>query len=216
MTTCIWRDKRLHKTDLYLRERFNLHHFKIKWNAIDHCWMMLRSYVSDALNLLICPNRVFTSCRLNPAGLLTYLATIMTRVLKADALDHSDAVCQWQYSEHIQTDSILCQKRLWDSVYSLGINLRDSYCYGDKLSRDMTKPTKWVCAQRRLRSQPGHPPSLIRLFAGPMKKAWVLSYPLSAQRRLWSDWADAQADLSLRLAHSHFVCVVMSRLNCGI
>ena len=34
-----------------------------------------------------------------------------------------------------------------------------------------------------------------------MKKAWVLSYPLSAQRRLWSDWADAQADLSLRRVH---------------
>ena len=30
-----------------------------------------------------------------------------------------------------------------------------------------------------------------------MKKAWVLSYPLSAQWRPWSDWADAQADLSL-------------------
>ena len=29
-----------------------------------------------------------------------------------------------------------------------------------------------------------------------MKKAWVLSYLLSAQRSLWSDWADAQADLS--------------------
>ena len=27
-----------------------------------------------------------------------------------------------------------------------------------------------------------------------MKKPWVLSYPLSAQRRLESDWADAQAD----------------------
>ena len=38
-----------------------------------------------------------------------------------------------------------------------------------------------------------------------MKKAWVLSYPLSAQRRLWSDWADAQADLSLRCAQHHFV-----------
>ena len=38
-----------------------------------------------------------------------------------------------------------------------------------------------------------------------MKKAWVLSYPLSAQRRLWSDWVDAQADLSLRWAHCHFV-----------
>ena len=60
--------------------------------------------------------------------------------------------------------------------------------------------------------QPGHPPSLIRVFAVCMKKAWVLSYPLSAQRRLWSDWADAQADLSLRWAHAHFVGFVMSRL----
>ena len=43
-----------------------------------------------------------------------------------------------------------------------------------------------------------------------MKNAWVLSYPLRAQRRLLSDWADAQADLSLRWAHSHFVSFVMS------
>ena len=40
----------------------------------------------------------------------------------------------------------------------------------------------------------------------------VLSYPLSAQRRLWSDWADAQADLSLRWADTHFVDFVMSQL----
>ena len=45
-----------------------------------------------------------------------------------------------------------------------------------------------MCAQ--------HPPSLIRDFAVRMKKAWALSYPLSA---------DAQADPSLRRAHSHFV-----------
>ena len=32
--------------------------------------------------------------------------------------------------------------------------------------------------------QPGHPPSLIRVFAVSMRKTWVLSYPLSAQRRL--------------------------------
>ena len=32
------------------------------------------------------------------------------------------------------------------------------------------------------------------------------------QRRLWSDWADAQADLSLRWVHTHFVGFVMSRL----
>ena len=53
--------------------------------------------------------------------------------------------------------------------------------------------------------QPGHPPSLIRVFAVRMKKAWVLSYPLSAKRRLWSDWVDAQAVLSLRRAHSLLV-----------
>ena len=33
---------------------------------------------------------------------------------------------------------------------------------------------------------------------------WVLSYTLSALRRLWSDWADAQADLSLCWAHMSF------------
>ena len=47
-----------------------------------------------------------------------------------------------------------------------------------------------------------------------MKKAWVLSYPLSAQRRLWSDCADAQADLSLRDAHSlcWSLCHVVTRI----
>ena len=35
----------------------------------------------------------------------------------------------------------------------------------------------------------------------------------SAWASLWSDWADAQADLSLRWAHSNFVGFVMSRLN---
>ena len=46
-----------------------------------------------------------------------------------------------------------------------------------------------------------------------MKKAWVLSYPVSALRRLWSDWADAQAYLSLRWVYSHFVGFVMRWLN---
>ena len=45
------------------------------------------------------------------------------------------------------------------------------------------------CAPSEDSDQPGHPPSLIRVFAFRMKKAWVLNYPLSAQRRLWSDWA---------------------------
>ena len=51
------------------------------------------------------------------------------------------------------------------------------------LSRDMTKQTN-ECAPSEDQDQPGHLPSLHRVFAVRMKKAWVLSYPLSAQRRL--------------------------------
>ena len=35
------------------------------------------------------------------------------------------------------------------------------------------------------------------------------SYSLSALQRLWSDWGDAQADLSFCWAHTHFVGFVM-------
>ena len=50
------------------------------------------------------------------------------------------------------------------------------------------KTNKMTCAPSKDSDQPGHPPSLIRVFAVHMKKPWVLSYPLSAQGRLWSDW----------------------------
>ena len=77
------------------------------------------------------------------------------------------------------------------------------------------------CVPSEDSDQPGHPPSLIRVFAVRTKKPWVLSYLLSAQRRLWSDWVDAQAAVSLRQAHIHFVGFVMSWLKsfcwfCGI
>ena len=49
------------------------------------------------------------------------------------------------------------------------------------------KTNKMACAPSEDSDQPGHLPSLIRVFAVRMKKAWVLSYPLSAQPRLWSD-----------------------------
>ena len=86
------------------------------------------------------------------------------------------------------------------------------------------KKTKWAaswqnqqngCAPSEDSDQPGNLPSLIRIVAVHMKKAWVLSYPLSAQRRLWSDWADAQADLSLRWAHIPFCwfCHVVAQIK---
>ena len=68
------------------------------------------------------------------------------------------------------------------------------------------------CAPSEDTDQPGHLPSLIRVFAVRMKKAWVLSYSLSPQWRLCSDWVDAQADLSLHWAHSHFVVFDTRRL----
>ena len=74
------------------------------------------------------------------------------------------------------------------------------------------KTIKMKCALSADSDQPGRMPSLIRVFVVHMKKAWVLSYPLGAQRRLWSDWADAQADLSHRWAHSHCVGFVVRRL----
>ena len=78
------------------------------------------------------------------------------------------------------------------------------------------KTSKMVYASSGASDQPGHLPSLIRVFVVRMKKPWVLSYPLRAQQRLWSDWADAQADLSLCWAICHFVGFVMRRLICDI
>ena len=67
----------------------------------------------------------------------------------------------------------------------------------------MTKQTTWLCAQRRLRSESS------------LCAQWVAKDPsfLHANREDWSLWADAQADLSLRWAHSHFVGFVMSGSN---
>ena len=82
---------------------------------------------------------------------------------------------------------------------------------------DVNWATSWqnqqngMCTLRRLRSAWAFRPVWSE-FAVRMKKAWVLSYPLSAQQILWSDWADAQADQSLRWAHSHFVGFVMRQL----
>ena len=69
------------------------------------------------------------------------------------------------------------------------------------MSRLVTKPIKWALRPAKTQNSL---PSLIRVFAVRMKKSWALSYPLSPLRRLWSDWADAQADLSLRWAQSSF------------
>ena len=68
------------------------------------------------------------------------------------------------------------------------------------------------CAPSKDSDQPGHLPSLIRVFAVRLMGSYRPKLSSCGQRRLWSDWVDAQADLNLRWAHTYFVGFVMSRL----
>ena len=74
------------------------------------------------------------------------------------------------------------------------------------MSSLVAKPTKWHVRPAKIQISLGIRPVWSESSLSAMKKAWVLSYPMSAQRRLWSDWADAQVDLSLRWAHMPFCC----------
>ena len=75
------------------------------------------------------------------------------------------------------------------------------------LSRYMTKPTKWHVRPAKTQINLGWVFALRSMGSlGPKPS-------LSGQRRHWSDWADVQADLSLRWAHSHSVGFVMRRLK---
>ena len=87
------------------------------------------------------------------------------------------------------------------------------------LSCLMTKSTKWHVCQAETQISLGRKISLsIRPVWSVFACAqWVAKDPsfLHADSEDWSDWADAQADLSLCWAHSHFVGFVMRRLNCS-
>ena len=66
------------------------------------------------------------------------------------------------------------------------------------------KPNKMTRTLSEDSDQPGHPPSLIRVFAVHMKKNVGSLASHKAHSKDWSDWADAQADLSLRWVHKSF------------
>ena len=70
------------------------------------------------------------------------------------------------------------------------------------MSRLLLKPTKWMCAQRRLET--AWVPA--QSDQSSLCAHWVGKGPcfLHADSEDWSDWADAQADLSLRWAHMPF------------
>ena len=122
------------------------------------------------------------------------------------------AAIQWgQMSDFGRTFRLLPYFMSAINVKSKKLEHPKNCCY--ELRHDKTN--KITCAPSEDSDQPGHPPSLIRVFVVHMKKSWVLSYPLISQRRLWSDWADAQADLCLRWAHISFCwfCHAAAQMN---
>ena len=78
------------------------------------------------------------------------------------------------------------------------------------LSRRMTKPTKWPVCPAKTPISLGICP-VYSVFAVCMKKPCVLTYPLSAQRWLWSDWGGCPGwSKSLLSAHAILLfCFVM-------
>ena len=71
------------------------------------------------------------------------------------------------------------------------------------MSHLMTKSTKWLCAQQRLKTSLGIRPVWSESL---LCTQWVAKDPsfLHADSKDSSDWADAQADLSLCWAHMQF------------
>ena len=81
-----------------------------------------------------------------------------------------------------------------------------------KLCRDMTKPTRCLHAPAKTQTRPDGWP----VCSESSLSAWRNLGSLAthwAHSEDWSEWADAQADISLRWAHSHFVGFVMSWLK---
>ena len=78
-----------------------------------------------------------------------------------------------------------------------------------KMSHLVTKPIKWLCAQRRLW------PAWASAQSDQSLRCVLAKHTrfLHADCKDWPDCADAQADRNLRWPHSHFVGFVMFRLK---
>ena len=84
-----------------------------------------------------------------------------------------------------------------------------------ELPHDKTNKMAFAFAPSEDSDQPGHPPSLIRVFAVRSIGTWGPNVSSCVQRKLWSDWADAQADLCLRWLQWSFCwfCHVAAHVN---
>ena len=78
-------------------------------------------------------------------------------------------------------------------------------------SHDKTNKMTFVPSEDS--DQPGRPPNLIRVFAVRSMGSLGPNFASGGQRRLRSDWADVQVNLSLRWAHRSFCWFIMPWLN---
>ena len=103
---------------------------------------------------------------------------------------------QSDHINYIWRGSIKLQSKKSDHIASFCINQLDQWRQQRRqrlYEPRHDKTNKVACASRKDSDQLGHAPSLIRVFAVRMKKAWILSFPLSAQRRLggYPGWSES-------------------------
>ena len=103
---------------------------------------------------------------------------------------------------------ILHHSPLWQSALFLALASHAKIPIGflklPHYSRHMTKPTKWPLRPAKTHINLGIRPDWWESSLSAGWNIWSSGCLFSALRRLWSDWADAQADLSLRWAHRSF------------
>ena len=85
--------------------------------------------------------------------------------------------------------------------YLLSIYIRAFFSNFAKWAGTQDFLYKTACAPSEDSDHTAYPRRLIRVISVRLKKLWNLGYPQNAPRRLWSDCADAQTDLSLRWSH---------------
>ena len=93
-------------------------------------------------------------------------------------------------------------KYIGDILYNLPVHFFPLWKMRELLH---DKSNKMTCSPSEYSDKPGHP---LNLWSQSSLSAWrtlgPYSHPLSAQRRLWSDWMDAQSDMSLCWVHISF------------
>ena len=85
----------------------------------------------------------------------------------------------------------------------------------ESLKSHHDKTSKIACAPFKDSDQPWHPPSVIRVFAVSMKKAWVLSHPLSGHqpRLICLRWATSILLVCREVAHISILIIIYLSLT---